>query len=48
MPIFQVNLLQINSLLLHIHKTLKLQGLRVELLRCVFHAIILNKIMHAI
>jgi len=48
MPIFQVNLLQINSLLLHIHKTLKLQGLRVELLRCVFHAIILNKITHAI
>jgi len=38
----------VSSQRLHILKTLKRQGLRLELLHCVFHAIILNKIMYAI
>jgi len=42
------HIITVSSQRLHILKTLKRQGLRLELLYCVFHAIILNKIMYAI
>ena len=42
------HIVTVSSQRLHILKTLQLQGLRLKLLRCVIHAIILNKIMHAI
>ena len=38
----------VSSQRLHILKALKRQGLSLELLHCVFHAIIVNKIMYAI
>ena len=40
------HIINVSSQILHMLKTLKRQGLR--LLHCVFHAIILNKIMYAI
>ena len=42
------HIITVSSQRLHILKTLKRQGLRLELLHCVFHAIILNKMMYAI
>ena len=38
----------VSSKRLHIRKALRRQGLSLELLHCVFHAIIVNKIMYAI
>ena len=42
------HIITVSSQRLHTLKTMKRKGLRLELLHCVFHAIILNKIMYAI
>jgi len=42
------HIITVSSQRLHILKALKRQGLSLELLHCVFHAIIVNKIMFAI
>ena len=42
------HIITLSSQRLHILKTVKRQGLSLELLHCVFHAIILNKILYAI
>jgi len=42
------HIVTVSSQRLHILKTMKRQGLRLELLHCVFHTIILNEIVHAI
>jgi len=42
------HIITVSSQRLHILKALKRQGLSLELLHCVFHAIILNKIMYVI
>jgi len=41
-------IITVSSQRLHILKALKRQGLRLELLHCVFHGVIVNKIMYAI
>ena len=42
------HIITVSSQRLHILKTLKRQGLSLELLHCVFHAIILSKMLYAI
>jgi len=42
------HIITVSSQRLHILKTLKRQGLSLELLQCVFHAIILSKMLYAI
>ena len=42
------HIITVSSQRFHILKTLKHQGLSLELLHCVFHAIILNKILYTI
>jgi len=44
-PIHFKHIVTVSSQRLHILKALKRQGLSLELLHCVFHAIIVNKIM---
>jgi len=43
-----IHIITVSSQRLHILKALRRQGLSLELLHCVFHAIIVNKIMYAI